>query len=189
MYIFPTQLKLIFSFFFKVCEFERVDNVSKYSLIKLLHWNCDKICDKSFTTSSNHAHHEKSFHSTHNLSETNFPIYTVTVLQQPFTCIVAGCGKTAWVKTILESAWKTINPPPQCIMWCYSQWQQSYFDMMKTMAGIEFHQGIPGDTDEPDYLDVSQHNLIVLDDLMVQSGKDQRIADLFAKGSHHRNCL
>ena len=51
---------------------------------------------------------------------------------------------------------------------------------MKTMAGIEFNQGIPEDIDEPDYLDVSQCNLIVLDDLMAQSGKDKRIADLFA---------
>ena len=62
-----------------------------------------------------------------------------------------------------------------------------YFDMMKTMPGIEFNQGIPEDIDEPDYLDVSQRNLIVLDDLMAQSGKDKRIVDLFTKGSHHRN--
>ena len=42
------------------------------------------------------------------------------------------------------------------------------------MAGIEFNQGIPEDIDEPDYLDVFQR-------------KDKRIADLFTKGSHHRN--
>ena len=59
--------------------------------------------------------------------------------------------------------------------------------MMKRMPGIEFNQGIPKDIDESDYLDVSQRNLIVLDDLMAQSGKDKRIADLFTKGSHHRN--
>ena len=87
-----------------------------------------------------------------------------------------------WVKTLLENAQKTINPPPQRIIWCYSQWQQSYLDMMKTMAGIEFNQGIPEDIDEP-----IQRNLIVLDDLMAQSGKDKRVADLFTKGSHHRN--
>ena len=49
------------------------------------------------------------------------------------------------------------------------------------------YQGIPDDIDKADYLDVSQRNLIVLDDLMDQSGKDKRIADLFTKGSHHRN--
>jgi hypothetical protein len=55
------------------------------------------------------------------------------------------------------------------------------------MHGIEFNEGIPHDIDNADYLDVSQRNLIVLDDLMAQSGKDKRISDLFTKGSHHRN--
>ena len=53
------------------------------------------------------------------------------------------------------------------------------------MPGIKFNQGIPEDIDEPDYLDVSQRNLIVLDDFMTQSGKDKRIADLFTKESHY----
>ena len=87
----------------------------------------------------------------------------------------------------MKNAQKTISPPPECIIWCYGQWHRSYFDMIKTMPGIEFNQGIPEDIDEPDYLDVSQRNLIVLDDLMVQSGKDKRIAVLFTRGSHHRN--
>ena len=61
--------------------------------------------------------------------------------------------------------------------------------VMRMMPGIEFNQGIPNDIDNADYLDVSQRNLImiVLDDLMAQSSKDKRIADLFTKGSHHRN--
>jgi hypothetical protein len=94
-------------------------------------------------------------------------------MQHPFACIVAGV--------------KSISPPPQRIIWCYGQWQPSYFDMMKTMPGIEFNEGIPEDIDNGDYLDVSKRNLIILDDLMAQSGKDKRIADLFTKGSHHRN--
>ena len=49
---------------------------------------------------------------------------------------------------------KKINPPPQRVIWCYSQWRQSYFDMIKTMAEIEFNQDIPEDIDEPDYLDL-----------------------------------
>ena len=59
--------------------------------------------------------------------------------------------------------------------------------MLKTVPEIEFNKGIPDDIDNTDYLDVSQRNLIVLDDLMAQSGKDKRISDLFTKGSHHRN--
>ena len=111
-------------------------------------------------------------------------------MQHPFTCIVAGCtqsGKTLWVKSLLENAQTTISPTPQRIIWCYGQWQPSYFDMMRIMPGIEFNEGIPDDIDNADCLDVSQRNLIVLDDLMAQSGKDKRISDLFTKGSHHRN--
>ncbi len=60
--------------------------------------------------------------------------------------------------------------------------------MMRTMTGVEFNGGIPEDIGEPDYLDVSRRNLIiVLDDVMAQSCKDKRIADLFARGSNHRN--
>ena len=111
-------------------------------------------------------------------------------MQHPFTCIVAGCtqsSKTVWVKSLQENAQKTIIPPPQRIIWCYGQWQPSYFDMLRTMPGIEFNKGIPEDIDKVDYFDVSQRNLIVLDDVMAQSSKDKRIADLFTKGSHHRN--
>jgi hypothetical protein len=81
-----------------------------------------------------------------------------------------------------------ISPPPQrIIIWCYGRWQQSYFDMLRTIPGIEFKKGSPEDIDKVDYLDISQGNLIVLDDLMAQSSKDKRIADLFPQESHHRN--
>ena len=111
-------------------------------------------------------------------------------MQHPFTYIVAWCtqsGETAWVKSILENAQKTIIPPPQRIILCYGQWQPSYFDILKTMPGIEFNKGIPEDINKVDYLDISQQNLIILDDLMTQSSKDKRIADLFTKGNHHIN--
>ena len=43
------------------------------------------------------------------------------------------------------------------------------------------------DIDSSEFLDVSTRNLIVLDDLMADCGGVKRIADLFTKGSHHRN--
>jgi hypothetical protein len=70
-------------------------------------------------------------------------------------------GKTVWVKSLLENAQKTISPAPQGIIWYYGQWEQSYFDMLKTVPEIEFNKGIPDDIDNTDYLDVSQRNLIV----------------------------
>jgi hypothetical protein len=108
-------------------------------------------------------------------------------MQHPLTCIVAGCTQSGKTVCVNENAQTTISPAPQRIIWCYGQWQPSYFDMMRTMPGIEFNQGIPEDVDNADYLDVSQRNVIVLDEPMAQSGKDKRIADLFTKGSYHRN--
>ena len=125
-----------------------------------------KVCDKSLTTSSKRLRHERIYHlsDAHNLSQSSIAVNATTVLQHPFTCIVAGCtqsAKTVWVKTLLENAQKTISPTPQRVIWCYGQWQPSYFDMKRTMPGIEFNEGIPDDIHEPDYLDISQRNLIV----------------------------
>jgi hypothetical protein len=122
------------------------------------------ICAKVFSTHGKLKRHTSNTHG--DVQSKPVEISAVSaVLPHPFTCIVARCtqsGKTVWVKSLLEKAQKTISPPPQRIIWCYDQWQPSYFDMMRTMPGIEFNQGIPEDIDNADYLDVSQRNLIVL---------------------------
>ena len=61
---------------------------------------------------TNHLQHRVTAHvmnklfMAHAFTETNFSMNTATVLQYSFTCIVAGCtqcGKTVWVKTLLEN--------------------------------------------------------------------------------------
>ena len=53
---------------------------------------------------------------------------------------------------------------------------------------IEFVKGIPESLENDSYLDVNIRNLIVIDDqIMIEAGKDNRIVNLFTKGSHHRN--
>ena len=47
--------------------------------------------------------------------------------------------------------------------------------------------GIPDYLDDQHYINASKRNILVFDDLMTEAKCDQRVADLFTKGSHHRN--
>ena len=150
---------------------------------------CD-ICGKIFSTLFNMQRHKNYVHHESNLTKPTRLTIGSKVMQHPFTCIVDGytqSGKSVWVKKLLENAKTTISPPPERIIWFYGQWQPMYLEMIKAIPGIEFKEGIHSDIDSDEYLDVSTRNLIVLDDLMAQSGEDKHIADIFTKGSHHRN--
>ena len=108
----------------------------------------------------------------------------------PFTCMVAGTtgsGKTGWVQTLLQQVQNVIDPPPERIVWCYSQWQPAYMVLVATIPQIEFVKGIPPDLEHGSYFDVNKRNLIVFDDQMIDAGGDKRIVNLFTRGSHHRN--
>ena len=110
--------------------------------------------------------------------------------EHPFTCMVAGMtgsGKTVWVQSLLKQANRMINLPPERIVWCYSQWQPAYMEMLVTIPNIEFVKGIPPPLEQDSYFQVNKRNLIVFDDQMIDAGKDQRIVNLFTRGSHHRN--
>ena len=92
--------------------------------------------------------------STHRKAGLN-PFQTVPMFSQkcqrfrfehPFTYIITGMtvsGKTAWVRSLLQQASDTIYPPPERIVWCYSQWQAAYTEMLVAMLHIEFVKGIP----------------------------------------------
>ena len=111
-------------------------------------------------------------------------------LVHPFTCMVAGMtgsGKTVWVQSLLQQAQTVIDQPPERIIWCYSQWQNAYTQLLMMIPTIEFVKGIPESLETDSYLDVNIRNLIVIDDQMIEAGKDNRIVNLFTKGSHHRN--
>ena len=88
-------------------------------------------------------------------------------LVHSFTCMVAGMtgsGKTVRVQSLLQQAQTVIDQPPERIMWCYSQWQNAYTQLLMMIPTIEFGKGIPKSLENDSYLDVNIHNLIVIDD-------------------------
>jgi len=59
--------------------------------------------------------------------------------------------------------------------------------MLLTIPNIEFVKGIPTALEQDAYFNVNKRSLIVFDDQMIDAGRDQRIVNLFTRGSHHRN--
>ena len=108
-------------------------------------------------------------------------------LRHPFTCIVAGptgCGKTRWVRTLLEKAGTYIDPPPERIFWFYGEYQSDYAALKTALPHIDFVEGLPSEEDIK-RIDPNRRNVIVIDDLM--SELNPTVTALFTKGSHHRN--
>ena len=59
--------------------------------------------------------------------------------------------------------------------------------LLMMIPTVEFVKGIPESLENDSYLDVNIRNLNVINDQMIEAGKDNRIVNLFTKGSHHRN--
>ena len=90
-----------------------------------------------------------------------------------------------WTRKLLLSSF--IQRPPEPILWCFGQWQPLYEELQKKIPYIEFVHGIPDYLHSPQFINAGTRNLIIFDDLMTEAKCDQRIADLFTKGNHHRN--
>jgi len=101
--------------------------------------------------------------------------------RHPFTCIVSGptqCGKTTFILKLIDNAQTVIEPPPERIVYCYGEYQQS-FDTIRNP--VEFHEGLP----DVNQFDGRLRTLLILDDLMNEV--DDSVANIFTKISHHRN--
>ena len=85
---------------------------------------------------------------------------------------MSGSGKSVWVKSLLQQAQKAIYPPPERIVWCYSQWQPTYSEVLMTIPGIEFVKGTPENLEQRSYFAVNIRKLIVIDDHMIEAGRD-----------------
>ena len=48
-----------------------------------------------------------------------------------------------------------IDRPPERIIWCYSQWQNAYKQLLMMIPTIEFVKGIPESLENDTYLDVN----------------------------------
>ena len=50
--------------------------------------------------------------------------------------------------------------PPERIIWCYSQWQPAYSELLNTVPNIEFVKDIPENLEQDSYFDDNKRNVI-----------------------------
>ena len=151
-------------------------------------------CSKCFQTfSRNHdlSRHLKQFHpSIHQGVSPATAMYVTDsshtfTFQHPFTTILAGpssSGKTTLLCKILESKRQMIAPSPKVVIWYYKRWQPAYDELLKSVPGIEFIEGMPS---PPSFCE--QPTLYILDDLMCDAAGSDTVCNLFIEGSHHLN--
>src|SRR5215510_5711304 len=98
--------------------------------------------------------------------------------QHPFNAIIAGpsgSGKTFFVLKFIENVHQVMNPPPLQIIYCYGAYQ----GIFKQMKNVQFHEGLPEDSQ------FTPRTLLIIDDLMTEA--DQRVTNIFTKHSHHQS--
>ncbi len=108
----------------------------------------------------------------------------------PFTMIVSGptaCGKSSWVKNLLQHSTAMISPAPYKIILCYRRWQPMYAEMAKTIPNLSFIQGVPDNLHDETFIDSRFPHLIIFDDLMKDATKSGEVCELYTEGAHHRN--
>ena len=113
------------------------------------------------------------------------------VFRHPFTMIVAGSketGKTRFVMTLLLHSDSLISPAIDRVFWYYGAKQSDVFGELKDLLGskIKFTDGLPSEESIVASVEGAkgERTLIVLDDLMDETGKRSDVKQLFTRGRH-----
>ena len=99
-----------------------------------------------------------------------------------YICGQSQSGKSYLVRSMLRCLDDLFYPVPTKIIYCYGEYQKEFDELV--MPNVELIEGFPDDL----YALTNGHenSLVVLDDMMADCSKDQRVSDLFTRGSHHR---
>lgn len=101
--------------------------------------------------------------------------------RHPFNCLIAGptgCGKTIFTCNLLTEHKRLIDKSGRFkVLYCYGQ-RQPLFDK-PLPVDIKYCEGLPS-TEK-----LSGIDCIVIDDLMIELGNSNQLANIFTKGSHH----
>ncbi len=108
--------------------------------------------------------------------------------KHPTSILIAGnsgSGKSCLVANIIRKG--AIHPEPEKIFWFYRQYQTLYNELLQEGHPIEFHEGLPENISEARYFDKRSRNLCIIDDLHLEKGSSEHVAQLFCNAGRHSN--
>jgi hypothetical protein len=73
------------------------------------------------------------------------------------------------------------------ILYAYSEWQEKFDVMEKTLSNIEFHQGLPTGSFIDAWSSEGDSQVLILDDLMTSVCSSADMVQLYTVKCHHRN--
>lgn len=92
-----------------------------------------------------------------------------------------GCGKTYFVKSVLENCDHVMDRVPENIVWIYTSFQPMYDELKKTNKRITFIEGLPDSFEE------FEDTLVILDDVVLQASDHPEVVKIFTQYRHHKN--
>ncbi len=96
-------------------------------------------------------------------------------------------GKSRLVMRMLQNLNYHFSPPPKKIMYCYLEWQDLFDEAQEKIRNIEFHQGLPTQTEIDSWSVEKDGALLILDDLISFITGNADMVSLFTVKCHHRN--
>ena len=110
---------------------------------------------------------------------------THLTLKHPFSVVISGpsgSGKSELTRDIINNFNITTNIEKSRVkvLWCYSL-VESIKPLNSVNVEVSFHEGVPS----LDEIRSEAPDILILDDLMLDVAKNNEIADIFIKGSHH----
>ena len=100
---------------------------------------------------------------------------------------MSSCGKTTYIKKMLEQADGVFTEPPKRIVFCYNIFQDLFHRMAETIPNITFYEGVPDRSTMEEWSSQTGggHLLIIFDDLYKEVIQSKAVCDLSILLSHH----
>lgn len=114
-------------------------------------------------------------------------VWNFSIPSNNLVCGPSNCGKTTFVERVLENKdmW---SKPIDNLYYCYGIATDNLKTIGQKFPGAVLMEGIPRNLSQPrEIFQPSKNNVLILDDLSMESQNSPDITNFMVKGSHHTN--